>query len=105
MSAKTAEPGTLIEGTTLLTDTIPAMLRALADLHPEAYQQAQCPAAGHPMVPEYALEDDDSEWWDGDDALAAWDALHDALDECSPPGHHFGTHPGDGADLGWWPDD
>jgi hypothetical protein len=31
--------------------------------------------------------------------------LMNALDIFSPPGHHFGAHPGDGADFGWWPNE
>lgn len=31
--------------------------------------------------------------------------LIDALDFVSPAGYSFGTHPGDGSDYGWWPDE
>lgn len=30
--------------------------------------------------------------------------LIDALNDCAPDYVYFGTHPGDGASFGWWPD-
>ncbi len=32
------------------------------------------------------------------------DALQDILNELCPPFVYFGSHPGDGADFGFWPD-
>ena len=44
---------------------------------------------------------------DDEDSLTASylvnEALPDALDALSPPGHYFGAHPGDGSCFGWWP--
>ncbi len=44
-------------------------------------------------------------WADGagrEDVLAD---MFDALNDIAPEGTHFGAHPGDGADFGFWRDD
>lgn len=40
--------------------------------------------------------------WFTDEACEALETLTDALDGIAPDGLYFGTHPGDGADYGFW---
>jgi hypothetical protein len=45
-------------------------------------------------------------YYDRDNEGAAYDlneTLVDLLDELSPEGHYFGSHPGNNSDYGWWP--
>ena len=48
--------------------------------------------------------DYDDKFWDSDEAHWDMEALTDALNELCPPFVYFGTHPGDGADFGFWVD-
>lgn len=32
-----------------------------------------------------------------------WSDFHDLMAEFVPEGHYFGSHPGDGSDIGVWP--
>jgi hypothetical protein len=95
--------GVLIEGTMRPCDTIPAMLEALAELAPAAYQQAQMPGFGFSMVPDEAIGDEGHEFWSSERADWAFDCLFEALNENAPEGLTFGTAEGDGACLGFWP--
>ena len=97
-------PATIIsEGTINRRDTIPKLLTELSERDPTAYQQAQSPGCGFAMVPSYALEDSDSEWWASEDADGIFAILIDALDLAAPAEHFFGTHPDDPACLGFFP--
>ena len=44
------------------------------------------------------------EWETTETAVWLVDNLEEALNEYCPPFIYFGTHPGDGADFGYWPD-
>lgn len=86
---KTADPGTIIEGTHNEEDLIEAFLEELRYLDGSAYETA---------LAEYESIDPDS-----DDAM--WylnEYLFDLMDTYAPPGHYFGAHPDDGADFGYW---
>jgi hypothetical protein len=91
---------TLIERTLRLQDLIPAALGFLNDIDaPEyvGYLVSNIP-------PSYAMEDAEADWW-SDEAPFIWDDLLELLTFYGPEGTTFGTHPGDGADWGWWTDD
>lgn len=81
-------------------DLIPAFLNALAHLDPPVYEQMTMGI--HPAVPQYAWEDDDSEWWYTESAYWVLEQLIDSLDACAPDGYYFGAHEGDGSDFGFW---
>lgn len=99
------EVGTVSHGTLRTQDLIPAFLRELRRVNPDAYQQLATPAAGFPIVPAYAEEDDASEWWASEAAGYVLDMLTDELAMCAPRGLYFGAHWGDGSDFGWWPEE
>ncbi len=88
-------------GTLRPQDLIPALLDALAQVHPEAYAQLMLAPFG--PVPAHAQEDDGAAWWT-DEAPHTVESLIDALNEVAPDGYYFGAHPGDGSDFGFWPD-
>lgn len=54
------------------------------------------------VIPAYASEDKDSDWWNSEDAMILLDSLFDTLDLYAPDGYYFGAHPGDGSDYGYW---
>jgi len=81
-------------------DLIPAFLDALAHLDPPVYEQMTMGI--FPAVPQYAWEDDESDWWYTETAYWVLDQLIESLDACSPDGYYFGAHEGDGSDFGFW---
>lgn len=88
---KTARVGSIISGTTRLADLLPALADALAYL--DAEQR-------HPgLVEEARTTDPESQA-----APEVFDELVEALGDFAPPYGSFGSHPGDGADWGFWPD-
>ena len=56
-----------------------------------------------PNFPSYALEDQDSEWWDDSEcSYLVNETLFDVLDMYAPDGYYFGCTEGDGSDFGYW---
>lgn len=94
-------PGIISHGTLLARDLIPAFLATLRDYNPMGHAQITC--SPFPLPPSYALEDDESDWWNSEDASWFLESLMDALDNAAPEGYHFGVHEGDGACFGFWP--
>lgn len=101
MTIRPAEPGTVSHGTLLDRDLIPRfahMLKALLDVQttddydPEHKHMALVNRADNPPT-------------DMEGQFDLRDELFQALEVYAPPGHYFGTHPGDGSDFGYWPSD
>lgn len=93
--------GTVISGTHRTQDLIPAFLETLQAVDPAGYTQWAF-TAPFGIVPGYAQEDPDSEWWSSDDAAWTVEALIEALDAAAPAELYFGAHEADGADYGFW---
>lgn len=92
---------TIIHGTLRPQDLIPAFLDALSVAGPDAYAQLVMGPFG--AVPAYVFDEgDDSDWWTSEAATDLIAQLEEALNEAAPEGHYFGSHPGDGADFGFW---
>lgn len=93
-----ANPGESISHGTMRTrDLIPAFMDVIRDT-PEYVQVMNA-------VPAHAMDDEDAEWWDSDEAAELLESLFDTLDGYSPEGYYFGAHPGNGSDYGYWETD
>nr|DAE30325.1 MAG TPA: hypothetical protein [virus sp. ct5rm7] len=90
-----ATPGESVSHGTMRTqDLIPAFMDIIRDT-PEYIQMIN-------IVPAYAMEDKEADWWNSIEATEFLESLFDILDIYSPEGYYFGTHPGDGSDYGYW---
>lgn len=102
---KTASPGTVIHGTMRPEDVIPALCKTLHSLDAKRYDEFL--RSNQPL--NKALCDTEcgikTDWWESEDALYIIDELSDILEDYAPEGHYFGSHPGDGSDLGFWPNE
>lgn len=95
---KTADfTGTISHATMRPQDLIPAFMDILREFHPESAK------ASGIVIPD-GLEDE-SPWWQSEEAMWTLEDLFDCLDEIAPDGYYFGAHPGDGCDYGFWPED
>lgn len=106
--AATPEPspsilvGTVISGTMRTQDLIPAFVEALRAVDPAGYTQMEFCNAPFGIIPGYAQDNPDSDWWRSDDATWTVEALIEALDAAAPAELYFGAHETDGADYGFW---
>ena len=86
---------TVIRATHRSQDLIPAFLEVIKDT-PEYAQLLN-------KLPSYAMEDNDSEWWESEDAMYFLnETLWDVLNKYAPEGYYFGSTEGDGSDFGFW---
>lgn len=104
---KHGTPGTLVPGQThRYEDTIPEMMLELERLDPRAataltseYSGLGWPYSMAGLAFGDPFDEVQDEW-----APHLFGELMDALNECAPPGHFFGTHP-HGDCLGFWRDE
>jgi len=92
-------PGTVSFGTMKPQDLIPSFLDELERLAPEEFN-------AFIQDPAYAASqeaDEDSEWWESEQANSMLNELFDVLNAQAPEGYFFGAPPSDGADYGFWP--
>jgi hypothetical protein len=92
----TSRIGSISTGTLRPQDLIPVFLGVLEECDKEAADQIQ------DKIPTEALEDEDHEWWEGEDPAWALEECEEALNDHAPPGCYFGANEGDGADFGFW---
>jgi hypothetical protein len=95
-----ARPGSVSSGTMRTDDLIPAFLDTVGSLDPDVENRIKA---------EFAIGDvDDYRTWVEEhptDAQEMLEELFDILGEYAPTGYYFGSHPGDGADYGYWQDE
>ena len=103
--SETKTIGTLIHGTTRTQDLLPAFIGEIAKTKELSAEYAQMTTSGaFSYIPAYAEEDDDSEWWDSEEAQSKVVECMELLDEVAPDFCYFGSHEGDGSDYGFWVD-
>lgn len=106
LTTKQGTPGSVSNGTMNPRDLIPTFMFLLEDLDPKRATTLTMTYSGDGWP--YSMDglsfgeyiDENPE--QADELL---NDLFDALDECSPAGFSFGSHPGDGADYGYWGDE
>jgi hypothetical protein len=97
MTERTSLAGWVVsEGTLRSQDLLPAFLRALEAVDPDAYQKV-------PHI--HALKDEGAKWWDSEECAWFVSDVADAIDSACPDGLVFGAHEDDGACFGFWAED
>lgn len=101
-----APPGTVIHGTMRTVDVIPALMETLEKHNPERARIILDKERGLADALTDLKAGETSPWWDSEEAVVILNEdLFEAMREIAPEGHWFGSHPGDGSDLGFWPDE
>lgn len=103
---KTAFPGTVIHATMRPEDLIPAFMAVLTDSNPaKAFELKESNPNLKSALHNKAAGIPDP-WWESEEAsFLLNEDLFDAMQDIAPEGHTFGSHPGDGSDYGFWPDE
>ena len=96
--------GSVSHATMRPQDLIPTFMRLLCEHHPNRAAELffMYPAL-HKAVEEF---DEKDPWFESEEATRLLNEdIFDALNECAPEGCSFGSHPGDGSDYGFWPEE
>ena len=101
------ETGTIIHATLRPQDLIPAFVGALEQAMKERPTQTAEFALDLDGICGGALvkgrwRDDDDPYWTSEEAGWDLETLFDRLQDETPEGFYFGSHPGDGSDFGFW---
>lgn len=93
--------GSISSGTLRKKDLILTFLDFIREHDPVRYEAMALMPFG--SVPSFAMEDENSEWWEEEEASILLNAvLWESMEDMAPEGYYFGAHPGDGADFGYW---
>lgn len=84
-------------------DLIPVFMEKLYKLNINRWMDLVC--ENHDLCLALKAFDDKNPWFESEEASRLLNEdIFDALNECTPEGCYFGSHPGDASDYGFWPD-
>ena len=100
------QPGSISHGTMRMQDILPAFKSALFKENPAAARAIwkKYPAFNEALC-DLEVGKQDNPFWESEEAQDVYDDFVTAFSLLAPEGHWFGTHPGDGSDVGFWPND
>jgi hypothetical protein len=102
-------PGTVSHGTMREEHLIPAFMHALEYCNPAKAKKYRKDPDNRAIfrwldagAPSYSYKSKAGQDFAEKVSYFLNEDLFEALDECAPKGHYFGSHPGDGSDYGFW---
>lgn len=101
-SIKRNPVGSISTGTLRAYDLFQSFSRELRHRDPVGWHQAFDVTCGFGPLPSEAETDESHPFWESEDSDHLIEMLTEALEGCAPEGFYFGSHPGDGADFGYW---
>lgn len=96
--------GSISHATMRPQDLIPTFMPLLDKHHPNRAAELYFM---YPALRKAVEEFDEKDpWFESEEATRLLNEdIFDALNECALKGYHFGSHPGDGSDYGFWPNE